>query len=282
MRSPPLIAVAFLLHLSFTAAALNAARLRPALPTDPQSLLWIAAHPDDEVLAAPLLADLCIGRGVRCTFLILTRGERGACLLPAGCSPGLEIIRSAEAGSASALMQADLMLLGLNDGGSDDQSPGSWDAVYGGREALVEKIAALIRAVAPDTVLTFDPRHGSTCHPDHRRVGELAVEAVSRLAQRPALLLLETRVEISRGERLVLDFSVAMPLAGLTKAFDANLPVAGSSRTGWEWMLELMKIHRSQFDEEWLEAVRDVPELRRRTYTLPAEVALEVPLVECR
>ena len=53
----------------------------------PGSVMWIAAHPDDEVLVAPLLARWCGDGHARCSLLVATRGEAGACRLPGGCRP---------------------------------------------------------------------------------------------------------------------------------------------------------------------------------------------------
>jgi hypothetical protein len=57
----------FLAALPLLAAApLLAAPARPlpALFAGARSLLWIAAHPDDEALAAPLLGRVCVGAGI--------------------------------------------------------------------------------------------------------------------------------------------------------------------------------------------------------------------------
>lgn len=53
----------------------------------PPRLLWVGAHPDDEVYAAPLIADLCLDEGYACTLAVVTRGESGSCGLPDGCEP---------------------------------------------------------------------------------------------------------------------------------------------------------------------------------------------------
>src|SRR5689334_7682364 len=80
------------------------------------SVLWIAAHPDDETLAAPLLSRLCLDEGLQCSFLVFTRGEKGACLLPGGCRPDLGTVRAAEMARAAKLFHAGLTLWSLPDG----------------------------------------------------------------------------------------------------------------------------------------------------------------------
>jgi hypothetical protein len=57
-------------------------------------ILFIGAHPDDEVVAAPLLGALCADAAATCSFLVLTKGEGGApaanwrCLRRRRCSVG--------------------------------------------------------------------------------------------------------------------------------------------------------------------------------------------------
>ena len=142
MRARVLIAVLLL--------ALSAdARIRAVRhPAPAKSVLWIAAHPDDEALAAPLLERWCVEEGARCGMLVLTRGEAGACLLPAGCHPDVRTLRSAEAAAASELFGADLILLRYPNGGT------AWD-----RAEVAARVAGYIEAFHPDRILTFDPRH---------------------------------------------------------------------------------------------------------------------------
>ncbi|HEX7616170.1 MAG TPA: PIG-L family deacetylase, partial [Thermoanaerobaculia bacterium] len=77
----------------------------------PASVMWIAAHPDDEVLVAPLLAHWCGSGRAHCSLLTATRGGTGTCLLPDGCRPDLATVRSGEAGGSSQFFGADAILL---------------------------------------------------------------------------------------------------------------------------------------------------------------------------
>lgn len=141
---------------------------------EPRSVLWVGAHPDDEILAAPLLAHWCGEAGARCTLLVLTRGEAGRCLLADGCVPSLEVVRGRELAKSARWFSAKVVTWDLPDGGG---LAGRWGEVSGGNAALVARLAAAMVAIRPDIVLSFDPRHGTTCHGDHRTTGRLVVSA---------------------------------------------------------------------------------------------------------
>ena len=222
--------------------------LRPAAITEPQSVLWIAAHPDDEAIAAPLLAHWCRDNGARCTFLILTRGDKG----------GSSSVRSAEAGAASQSFGASLILLTLPDGGG--ASPPVWP------HDLALTIARYIDAVHPELILTFDPRHGSTCHPDHRAVADTVLQAIPLVAFQPSVFLLETRVVIAP-DPLSIRFRPAT---------DAALRFNADNET-WNAIAADMQQHRSQFGDALIAAVQSVPHADRAVFIAPwAEVLRDV------
>ena len=187
----------------------------PSKPPTPQSVMWIAAQPDDEVVVAPLLSQWCRDGGVRCTLLVLTRGDRGVCLSLDGCLPDVPTVRSAEEAAASQYFNADLILLTLPDGGGS--SPPSWQFAPE-NTTLISKIVGYIEIVHPDLILTFDPRHGTTCHPDHRAVATAVINAVGQVSYGVSLYLLETRVVVP-SDAFALLFSSASPAA---VKYDAN------------------------------------------------------------
>jgi LmbE family N-acetylglucosaminyl deacetylase len=237
--------------------------------------MWIAAHPDDEALVAPLLARWCGDGHARCSLLTVTRGEAGACLRPDGCLPDLATVRSGEAGSSSQYFGADAILLSLSDGGGVVPPP--WDIATGGSPDLVVTIAGLIRAEAPELVLTFDPRHGTTCHPDHRAVAAVVLEAVKLLSDQPAVYLLETRLEVD-AQPLALRFRSAA--AGAIR-FDANELLVATGGPAWNAVAADMERHPSQFDSAWLGAVRSVPAADRAVYLAPASTILKQAASTC-
>ena len=241
----------------------------------PESVMWIGAHPDDEVPPAPLLARWCGGGGARCSMLIATRGERGACLLPAGCLPDLATVRSAEALASAGFFDAELFLLSLPDGGG--AAPPAWAPGTPGAADVVARLAAFLRAEAPEMVLTFDPRHGTSCHPDHRALAELVLQAVALVDPPPAVYLLETTVEID-AQAPAFRFAPAAPG---TIAFDANEPLASAEGPAWGAIESVMERHPSQFDAAWRAAVWRVPEEDRAVFFAPAAAILNRPVATC-
>lgn len=241
----------------------------PATFPGARSLLWIGAHPDDELLVAPLLGRLCVEEALACTFLVLTRGEAGPCLLESGCHPDLGSVRSRELQRSARLFGAKLYLWNLPDGGG---LPG-WNAASGGSRALVDRVSAVLAKVRPDLVLTFDPRHGSTCHPDHRATAEVALQAVERNPEVRTVYLLETRLTGTTAPFSVR-LSAAAPAAAGAIGFDANQVVGKPGVPAWQFLLWSAQAHASQFDKPALRSLGRIPAGQRVVFLAPATLAL--------
>ncbi len=243
-------------------------------PTSPplfpgvRSVLWIGAHPDDEVLAAPALAKLCRLERLACHFLVLTRGEAGICLRPEGCLPTLAAVRTAEMQQSAALFGAGLTQWSLPDGGGLT----GWDAASGGHSALLTRLADFLRTAAPDLVLTFDPRHGATCHGDHRAAAEVVLEALSTLASPPVAYLLETRATVTATPPQVRYSAAASARAGAFgyPATPDREDVAGT----WSYSAAAARLHRSQFSAATLRGLGGLPGDQRVVYLAQAEAVL--------
>lgn len=238
----------------------------------PGTVLWIGAHPDDEVLLAPLLGALCIEGTHPCALLVATRGENGACRLPGGCHPDLGTVRSAEMRAAAKLYRAHLLQGSLPDVFGPD--PGAvrqaWAAAEGGEDLLLGRLAGAIAGVAPRTIITFDPRHGTTCHNAHRAIGRLVLRAIERLNQpAPEVFLLESRVRIAPGGTSIR-FSSAAPGDPELLRFDANAPRRPGPGTVWDFLLDDARRQPSQFDATFLASMLAVPVTHRDIYLLPA------------
>jgi LmbE family N-acetylglucosaminyl deacetylase len=154
----------------------------------------------------------------------------------------------------------------------------AWSQSVGGEDALVEQLATAMQTVAPDVVLTFDPRIGATCHPGHRAVAALALAALERLDLRtpdaylrqpgkhiPLTFLLASRIEISQS---AVRFSVAVPEDQNLRGYDAAQPLARIKATGWEYVVRNAQLHASQFDAGLLSALKAVLNSQRRLFLL--------------
>jgi len=132
------------------------------------------------------------------------------------------------------------------------------------------RIAGEIAASASQAVVTFDPRHGSTCHPAHRALGSLVLDALARLGSfAPTAFLLETRVERLEGGEAVR-FSPFVPEDSRAFAFDATLARGGAAAgTAWDFVIGDARAHPSQFDPTFLQALSLVPDSDREVRLLP-------------
>jgi LmbE family N-acetylglucosaminyl deacetylase len=229
--------------------------LRPLLPSN--GILWIAAHPDDEILVAPLLAEVCAEGGGKCTILIATRGEKGICELPGGCARSeLAAIRTEEEMRSASLLDATLSAGELPDGSAStpEEVLRIWSELLGGRDQLVQRLIREIVVSGADSIITFDPRHGSTCHPDHRAIGRLAADAVAAMGSAaPRTYFLTTRANQTSG----LDGSESVQLTQVDQEGEREFRYDAELR--WHYVVDVAQIHRSQFSPATVGALSRVP-----------------------
>jgi LmbE family N-acetylglucosaminyl deacetylase len=262
-----------LVFASFSALARDRVVQPRGIPA-PRSVMWIGAHPDDEAVAAPLLASWCRENHARCAILVFTRGDRGVCLRPDGCAPDIATVRSSEVGAASQYFGADSILLSFPDGGGS--LPPSWQP----GDTPDDKAITLSRYIAafdPELILTFDPRHGTTCHPDHKAVASLVLQAVKLLPAPPQVYLLETRITFV-AEPFALHFTSAISNAD---RFDANVTLQSTFEPAWNAVIDDMRRHASQFDDGWIRAVQNVPSSERAVFIGAATSMLQEPVANC-
>jgi LmbE family N-acetylglucosaminyl deacetylase len=144
------------------------------MPPEPRPLrlMAILAHPDDESLGLGGMLARYAAEGVEVTVVTATRGERGRFRgeRDGPLHPGPEAlarIREAELRAATRVLGVrETIILGYPDGALADADP---------LEATA-RIAAHVRAVRPDVVLTFAP-DGAYGHPDHVAICQLASAA---------------------------------------------------------------------------------------------------------
>jgi LmbE family N-acetylglucosaminyl deacetylase len=188
MRPTPLLALTALLSLYVSQPARAAGP--PAQPDAAQialglrklgvvgSVLYVAAHPDDENTA--LLAYLANGALVRTAYLSITRGDGGQNLVGSEQGPALGLIRTQELLAARRRDGAEQFFTRARDFGfskSPDETLRIW-----GKDAVLADVVAVIRRFRPDVIVTrFSPEPADT-HGHHTASAMLAVEAFKAAA----------------------------------------------------------------------------------------------------
>jgi LmbE family N-acetylglucosaminyl deacetylase len=136
------------------------------------SVLYVAAHPDDE--NTQLLATLANERSWRVGYLSLTRGEGGQNAIGDELVHGLGLIRTWELLSARSVDGAEQWIGTLRDFGyskSAEEALQVW-----GEDAALAEVVYVVRRLRPDVIVTRFPEEGST-HGHHLASARLARRA---------------------------------------------------------------------------------------------------------
>jgi LmbE family N-acetylglucosaminyl deacetylase len=137
------------------------------------SVLYVAAHPDDE--NTQLIAYLARGRSYRTAYLSLTRGDGGQNVLGPEFGDSLGVIRTQELLAARGVDGGRQFFTRARDFGvSKDyrETLTKWD-----REEVLSDIVRVIREFRPDVVITRFPPEPSNTHGHHTASSVLALEA---------------------------------------------------------------------------------------------------------
>lgn len=138
--------------------------------TQPLKLLAVFPHPDDESLGMGGTLARYAAEGVQVSLVCATRGERGWTGTPE-TNPGLQAlgkIREAElCCAAQALGLSEVSHMDYLDGDVDQANP----------EQIISQIAAFIRRIQPQVVVTFPP-DGAYGHPDHIALAQFTAAAI--------------------------------------------------------------------------------------------------------
>jgi LmbE family N-acetylglucosaminyl deacetylase len=137
------------------------------------SVLYIAAHPDDENTA--LLSYFSSGKLLRTGYLSLTRGDGGQNLIGSEQGELLGLIRTQELLDARRIDGAEQFFSRAYDFGftkSADETFSFW-----GKEKILSDVVWIIRKFRPDVILTRFPITGEGGHGHHTASAILAEEA---------------------------------------------------------------------------------------------------------
>jgi LmbE family N-acetylglucosaminyl deacetylase len=143
-----------------------------------ESVLYIAAHPDDENTA--LLAYLSRERLARVGYLSLTRGDGGQNLLGTETGEALGVIRTQELLAARRVDGAEQFFTRALDFGFS-KNPEETLAIWG-RDSVLADMVWVIRRFRPDILITRFPTDGSGGHGHHTASAILAEEAFTAAA----------------------------------------------------------------------------------------------------
>ena len=176
------------------------ARLRDRLG-NPLRLLMVHAHPDDETTTTGATAALYAAETIDVHLVTCTRGERGEILDPeVQCAVDAVVDRHEALGELRARELAGAVdKLGIKGSRFLGGAGRWWDSGMAGEDGnddprslvagdfgeQVEALAAVIREVRPQVLVTYDSRGGHG-HPDHIRAHELSLAAVDRVAEAAA------------------------------------------------------------------------------------------------
>lgn len=140
----------------------------------PERVLAVAAHPDDLEYGAAALVARWIRGGAEVVYLLATRGEAGIDSLPP--TDSARVRTEEQIASAAVVGVSTVEFLDHPDGTIEYGLP------------LRRDLAVAIRRHRPDTLLLFNHREtwgpGRLNSPDHRHVGQAALDAVGDAGNR--------------------------------------------------------------------------------------------------
>jgi LmbE family N-acetylglucosaminyl deacetylase len=185
----------------------------------PRRVLAVGAHPDDIEFGCGATLARWAASGSEVVLLVLTDGSKGTWERDADVAALVEVRRAEQEAAARTLGAAGVEFLDLVDG--------ELEAGRAERAAVCE----VIRRVQPDTVISHDPWKRYRLHPDHRRAGELVVDAI--IAARDPHFYPE-RGGAHRPERLLL-FEAEDPdhVEDATPGFDDKVAALLCHRSQW-------------------------------------------------
>ncbi|MFZ1743808.1 MAG: PIG-L family deacetylase [Pontixanthobacter sp.] len=212
----------------------------PALAQDAppkERLLFVFAHPDDEVFVAPVLARAA-RKGQPVTVVYATSGDQGPGVTTMERGAALAMHREAEARcSMEALGNPEVIFLGLGDGtlgvaAHHHDSPA---------KKLAEALGPILDQGNFDIVFTWGP-DGGYGHADHRMVSAVATQLVQAKEEgRPAILYPGVRKGTLPPVAEMQDWAVTDPeLLQVGYEYSPD-DLAASNRA--------LDCHKSQFDE---------------------------------
>jgi LmbE family N-acetylglucosaminyl deacetylase len=202
-------------------------------PPAPASLLVVMAHPDDAEFSAGGTLARWTGAGARVSYCVCTDGDKGTSDPHRDPRAVAEERIGEQRAAARVLGVEEVVFLGHPDG------------VLQPSLELRRDIVRVIRRVRPEAVLCPDPTRrfgpGYINHPDHRAVGDVALDAVYPSARDP--LVFPELVEEGLPPHKVTQVFVANPAEP-----NCLVDISGTL----ERKLDALRQHRSQITDDRL------------------------------
>lgn len=229
-----------------------------------KSLLFVGAHPDDELSVAPMFAEACLLNGAKCQFVVASEAKSLGCFLTIGLKNRDECsrLRREEMRRSASMLGGDVTFFGWEDlfyafdQAGMERNLSAWERDNGGHAALVGRIKGVIRSVKPDVVFAIDPRHGATCHPNHRVVALLLLEAVGQLETRhqpkiwlEADFLVDDKMDTATKAKLDKGAVFAWPAETAQLYWYDASKILTNGKTGFDYLVAATKIHRTQYPD---------------------------------
>lgn len=137
------------------------------------SVLYVAAHPDDENTA--MIATLAEGRLLRTAYLSVTRGDGGQNLIGSELGPALGLIRTHELLAARRIDGGEQLFTRAVDFGYSKTAEETF--LIWGRDEVLRDVVRAVRTFRPDVILARFPETGDGGHGHHTASAILAREA---------------------------------------------------------------------------------------------------------
>lgn len=229
-----------------------------------KTLLFVGAHPDDEWGVAPMFAEACLFNGAKCHFVVASEAKSLGCYPTIGLKDPVKCtqLRREEMRLSAKMLGGDVTFFGWEDAFYAFDQPGMernlalWERDNGGHTALVGRIKAELDRVKPEIVFALDPRHGTTCHPNHRVVTLLLLEAVDRLEtkHRPVIwfendFVIEDNMDASTKAGFEKGAIYAWPNETAPLYWYDASKVLPNGKTGFDYLISVMKTHKTQFPD---------------------------------
>lgn len=254
-----------------------------------KSILFFGAHPDDETVSIAMMAEACLHNNAACHFAVISDYKSYGCYLTIGLSDPHECsrLRKEEMLTSAALVGGSVEFYGweeyffAHDQAGLQRNLARWADDNGGRTALLTRILETLETTSADVVIALDPRHGSSCHPNHRAATLLLMEALETLpAERRPDVFFESNFYITAhmDEETLAGFMGGgiYPWPGDDAPihwYDAS-KILPDGQQAYDYIVASLKAHATQFPEIADGSTTPAPpdSLKRAPYVKPADI----------